>query len=185
MSAPSKFNTPAPSTGKCDWACMTTDKLKSGSDNKPEIYNAKVGERKQRWQAKKEVKDKEVRECQQREEAACLKREAAAIWRQEEADHWVWEEHWAQKERERQEREATVHWEVAIKKVTETAEKRAQGDTEERQAEAVKKIWAAKETVRQQKEAEASKQNPVAMKKQAREENAVARPSGMPGPGLR
>ena len=185
MSAPSKFNTPAPSTGKRNWARMTTDKLKSGSDNKPEIYNAKVGERKRRWQAKKEAKEKEVRECQQREEAACLKREAAAIWRQEEADHRVWEERWAQEERERQEREATVHWEVAIKKVTETAEKRAQGDTEERQAEAVKKIWAAKETVRQQKEAEASKQKPVAMKKQAREENAVARPSGMPGPGLR
>ena len=64
-------------------------------------------------------------------------------------------------------------------------EKRAQGDTEERQAEAAKKVRAAEETARQREEAEASKQKSVATKKQAREENMVARPSGMPGPGLR
>ena len=81
-------------------------------------------------------------------------------------------------------REAAVHREAAIKKATEMAEKRAQGDTEERRAEAVKKIWAAKKMARQQEEAEASKQKSVAMKKRAREENVVARPSGMPGSGL-
>ena len=64
-------------------------------------------------------------------------------------------------------------------------EKRAQGDTEERQAEAAKKVRAAEETARQREEAEASKQKSVATKKQAREENMVAGPSGMPGPGLR
>ena len=88
-------------------------------------------------------------------------------------------------ERERQEREATVHQEVAIKKAMETAEKRAQGDTEERWAEAVKKVQVAEETARQREEAEASKQKSVTMKKRAREENTVAGPSGMLGPGLR
>ena len=73
---------------------------------------------------------------------------------------------------------------TVIKKVTEIAEKRAQGDTEERRAEAAKKIRVAAEMARQWEEAEASKQKSVTMKKQAREENAVARPSGMPGPGL-
>ena len=187
MSAPSKFNTPAPSTGKHDWVHMTMDKLKSGLDDKPEIYNAKVGKRKRRQQAKKEAKEKEARECQQREEAerrareeaVCLEREVAAIWRQEEADHRVREER-----RAKEEREAAVRREAVIKEATETAEKRAQGDMEERQAEAVKKFRAAEETTRQWKEAEASKQKLVATKKQVREENAVARPSGMPGPGL-
>ena len=87
-------------------------------------------------------------------------------------------------EKEHQEREAMVHWEAAIKKATEKAERRAQEDTEERWVEAEKKIRVAKETMRQWKEAEASKQKPVTMKKWAREENAVARPSGMQGPGL-
>ena len=54
----------------------------------------------------------------------------------------------------------------------------------EKWAEAMKKIQVAKETARQWEEAEASKQNLVATKKQAREENAVARSSGMLGPGL-
>ena len=112
-------------------------------------------------------------------------REAAAVRRQEEADRWVWEEHRAKEEREHQEKEAAVRWEVAIKKAMEVAEKRAQGDMEERQAEAAKKVWAAEETARQREEAEASKQKSVATKKRAREENVVARPSGMPGPGLR
>ena len=62
MSAPSKTNTPTPSTGKCDWVRVTMDELKSGSDDELEIYDAKVGERKWRWQAKKEVKEKEARE---------------------------------------------------------------------------------------------------------------------------
>ena len=95
MSAPLKTNTPAPLTGKCDWAHAMTDELKSGSDDEPEIYDVKVGEHKQHWQAKKEAKEKEVRERQQREEAECqareeavhLEREAAAVRRQEEADH--------------------------------------------------------------------------------------------------
>ncbi|KIM62270.1 hypothetical protein SCLCIDRAFT_25206 [Scleroderma citrinum Foug A] len=192
MSAPLKTNTPAPSTGKHDWARATTDKLKSGSDDELEIYNEKVGKHKQRQQAKKEAKEKEARERQQREEvehrareeAACLEREAATVRRQEEADRQVQEERQAKEEREHQEREATVHREVAIKKATETAEKRAQGDMEERQAEAVKKVWVAKETARQWEEAEASKQKLVAMKKRAREENVVAGPSRMPGSGL-
>ncbi|KIM61585.1 hypothetical protein SCLCIDRAFT_25726 [Scleroderma citrinum Foug A] len=191
MSAPLKTNTPAPSTGKRDWARVTTDELKSSSDDEPEVYDTKVGERKRRRQVK-EAKEKEVRECQQREEAerrareevARLEREAAAVRRQEEADRRVREERRAKEERERQEKEAAVHWEAAIKKATEMAEKRAQGDTEEKQAEAAKKVRVAKETVRQREEAEASKQKSVATKKQAREENMVARPSGMPGPGL-
>ena len=70
-----------------------------------------------------------------------------------------------------------ISWEAVIKKAMETAEQRAQEDTEEKWAEAVKKIWAAEK-------AGASKQKPVAMKKWAREENVVAGPSGMPGPGL-
>ena len=74
-------------TGKCDWAHAMTDELKSGSDDEPEIYDVKVGEHKQHWQAKKEAKEKEVRERQQREEAVHLEREAAAVRRQEEADH--------------------------------------------------------------------------------------------------
>ena len=64
--------------------------MKSSSDDKPEIYDMKVGERKQCRQAKKEAKEKEARECQQREEAECrareeaahLKREAAAVTHQ-------------------------------------------------------------------------------------------------------
>ena len=60
-----------------------------------------------------------------------------------------------------------ISWEAVIKKAMETAEQRAQEDTEEKWAEAVKKIWAAEK-------AGASKQKPVTMKKQAREENAVA-----------
>ncbi|KIM55497.1 hypothetical protein SCLCIDRAFT_30354 [Scleroderma citrinum Foug A] len=91
------------------------------------------------------------------DEAACLEREAATIQRQEEVDHWVWEECQVKEERECQEREATVRQEAAIKKATQTAEKRAQGDMEERQAEAVKKIQAAEETARQREEAESSK----------------------------
>ena len=55
----------------------------------------------------------------------------------------------------------------------------------EKWAEAMKKIQVAKETARQWEEAEASKQKLVATKKRAREENAVAGPSGMPGPRLR
>ena len=66
----------------------------------------------------------------------------------------------------------------------EAAEKRAQEDMAEKQAEVMKKIWAAKETVRQQEEAETSKQKPVTTKKWAREKNAVAGSSGMPGPRL-
>ena len=62
MSAPSKTNTPAPLTGERDWARAMTDELKSGLDDELEIYNAKVGECKRRWQAKKEAKEKEVRE---------------------------------------------------------------------------------------------------------------------------
>ncbi|KIM51109.1 hypothetical protein SCLCIDRAFT_33725 [Scleroderma citrinum Foug A] len=193
MSAPLKTNTPAPSTGKHDWARASTDELKSGSDDELEIYDMKVGERKRHQQAKKEAKEKEVREHQQREEAecwareeaACLEREAAAVQRQEEADRRVREERRAKEERERQEKEAAVRREAAIKKAMETAEKRAQGDTEERQAEVAKKVQAAEEMARQREEAEASKQKSVATKKQAREENAVAGPSGMPGPGLR
>ncbi|KIM61750.1 hypothetical protein SCLCIDRAFT_25556 [Scleroderma citrinum Foug A] len=192
MSAPLKTNTPAPSTGKRDWARATMDELKSGSDDEPEIYNVKVGEHKQRQQAKKEAKEKEAREHQQREEvehrareeAARLEREAASVWRQEEADRRVQKERQAKEEKERLEREAAMCQEVAIKKAMETAEKRAQEDTEEKHAEALKKIWAAKETARQQVEAEASRQKSVAMKKWAREENAVAGPSGMPGPRL-
>ena len=70
---------------------MMMDELKSSSDNEPEIYDVKVGECKRHQQAKKEVKEKEVRECQQREEAECQPREeAATVWRQEEADHQVW-----------------------------------------------------------------------------------------------
>ena len=84
MSAPLKTNTPAPLTSKHDWAHATMDELKSGSDNEPEIYNMKVGERKRCRQVKKEAKEKEAREHQQREEAehwareeaACLEREA-------------------------------------------------------------------------------------------------------------
>ncbi|KIM68365.1 hypothetical protein SCLCIDRAFT_20287 [Scleroderma citrinum Foug A] len=188
MSAPPKTNTPAPSTGKRDWARATMDELKSSLDDKLEIYDMKVGERKQCWQAKKEARERQQREEVERwarEEAARLEREAATIRRQEEADHQVREERWVKEERERQEKEAAVRWEVAIKKVMETAEKRAQGNTEERQAEAAKKVWAAEETAWQWEEAEASKQKLVAMKKRAREENTVARPSGMPGPGLR
>ena len=69
-------------------------------------------------------------------------------------------------EKEHLEKEAAVHQEVAIKKVTEMAERRAQEDMEEKWAEAVKKIRAAEETTRQ------------------REESVVARPSGVWGPGL-
>ncbi|KIM67449.1 hypothetical protein SCLCIDRAFT_20971 [Scleroderma citrinum Foug A] len=193
MSAPSKTNTPAPSTGKHDWACATMDKLKSGLDDEPEIYDVKVGERKRHQQAKKEAKEKEARECQQREEvehwareeAARLEREAAAVWRQEEADHQVQEERWAKEEKERLEREAAVRQEAAIKKAMETAEKRAQEDTEEKCAEALKKIWAAEETVRQRVEAEASRQKSVTTKKQVRRRTRWPGPSGMPGPGLR
>ena len=100
MSAPSKTNTPASSTGKRNWAHATMDELKSSSDDEPEIYDVKVGECKWHRQAKKETKEKEARERQQREEAerqareeaACLEREAAAIQRQEEADRQVREE---------------------------------------------------------------------------------------------
>ncbi|KIM60548.1 hypothetical protein SCLCIDRAFT_26591 [Scleroderma citrinum Foug A] len=67
----------------------------------------------------------------------------------------------------------------------ETAEKRAQEDTREKRAEALKKIQVAEEMARQWAEAEASRQKSVATKKRVREENAVAGPSGMPGPGLR
>ena len=191
MSAPSKFNTPAPLTGKHNWVHATIDKLKSSSDDEPEIYDVKVGKHKWHQQVKKEVREKEAREHQQREEAECrvkeeavhLKREAATVWRQEVVDHQVQEECQAKEEKECQEREATMHQEVAIKKVMEMAEKRAQEDMEEKQAEAAKKIWAAKETARQWGKAEASKQKLVAMKKWAREENMMARPSGMPGPG--
>ena len=77
-----------------------------------------------------------------------------------------------------------MHREVAIKKAMETVEKRAQEDTVEKWAEVMKKIWVAEETARQQEEAEASKQKSVTMKKRAREENAVAGPSGMLGPRL-
>ena len=182
MSAPSKTNTLAPSTSKHDWACVTMDELKSGSDDELEIYDAKVGKHKQRWQAKKEAKEKEARECQQREEAehwareeaARLKREAAAVQRQEEADCWVREECWVKEEKEQLEREAAMPREAAIKKAMETAEKRAQEDMEEKCTEALKKIWAAEETVRQPAEAEASRQKSVVTKKQAREENAAA-----------
>ena len=193
MSAPLKTNTPAPSTSKRNWACATTDELKSGSDDELEIYNTKVGERKQPRQVKKEAKEKEARERQQREEAerwareeaVRLEREAATVWRQEEVDHWVWEERRAKEEKERLEREAAMHREAAIKKAMETVEKRAQEDTVEKWAEAMKKIRAAEETARQWEEAEVSKQQSVVMKKQVREENAVAGPSGMPGPRLR
>ena len=193
MSAPSKTNTPTPSTGKRNWARVTTDELKSGSDDELEIYDAKVGEHKWRWQAKKEAKEKEARECQQREEvehrareeAARLEREAATVRRQEEADRQVREERRVKEEKERLEREAAMRREAAIKKATETAEKRAQEDTEEKRVEVLKKIRVAEEMVRQWAEAEASRQKSVAMKKQAREENTVAGPSGMPGPGLR
>ena len=99
-------------------------------------------------------------------------------------DCWVWEEHWAKEEKEHQEREAAMHQEAAIKKAMKTVAKRAQEDTEEKQAEAVKKIRVAEEMVRQQEEAEASRQKSVVTKKWVREENMVARPSGMPGPGL-
>ena len=176
MSAPLKTNTPAPSTGKHDWVhVMMHDEL--------EVYDTKVGKHKQHWQVKKEVKEKEAREHQQREEAecwvreeaACLEREAATIQRQEEADCWVQEEH--------QEREADMCWEVAIKKAMEMVEKRAQEDMEEKQAEVVRKIQVAEEMARQQKEAEASNKKLVMMKRQARKENMVAGPSGMPGPG--
>ena len=44
------------------------DELKSGLDDEPEIYDAKVGECKRCRQAKKEAKEKEARERQQREE---------------------------------------------------------------------------------------------------------------------
>ncbi|KIM51794.1 hypothetical protein SCLCIDRAFT_33176 [Scleroderma citrinum Foug A] len=193
MSAPSKTNTPTPSTSKHDWARATADELKSSSDDKPEIYNAKVGECKRHRQVKKEAKEKEARERQQREEverqareeAACLEREAAAVRRQEEVDRRVWEERQVKEEKERLEREAAVHREAAIKKATETAEKRAQEDMEEKHTEALKKIRVAEEMARQRAEAEASRQKSVATKKWAREENAVAGPSGMPGPGLR
>ncbi|KIM61770.1 hypothetical protein SCLCIDRAFT_25577 [Scleroderma citrinum Foug A] len=170
MSAPLKTNTPAPSTGKHDWVhVMMHDEL--------EVYDTKVGKHKQCWQVKKEVKEKEVREHQQREEAecwvreeaACLKREAATIQRQE----------------EHQEREADMCWEAAIKKAMEMVEKRAQEDMEEKQAEVVRKIQAAEEMARQQEEAEASNKKLVMMKRQARKENMVAGPSGMPGPGPR
>ena len=160
------------------------DELKSGSDNELEIYDMKVGKHKRCQQVKMEVKEKEVREHQQREEAAPLEREAATIRRQEEADHWVREEHRVKEEKECLEREAAMCQEVAIKKATETAEKRAQEDMVEKQAEAMKKIWAAKETARQQEEAEASKQKSVVTKKWVREENVMARSSGMLGPGL-
>ena len=79
MSAPSKTNTPAPSTSKRDWVGATTDELKSGSDNEPEIYDTKVGERKQCRQ----VKEKEAREHQQREEAECRAREEAVCLERE------------------------------------------------------------------------------------------------------
>ena len=81
----------APLTGKCDWAHVTMDELKSGLDNEPEVYDMKVDECKQCWQVKEEAKEKEAREHQQREEAECCTREeTAAIWRQEEADCWFW-----------------------------------------------------------------------------------------------
>ena len=51
-------------------------------------------------------------------------------------------------EEERQEREAAMCQEVAIKKAIEMVKKRTQEDTEEKQAEAVNKIQAAKETAR-------------------------------------
>ena len=171
MSAPLKPSTPAPLTGKCDWVRATTDKLKSGLDNELEVYNMKVGERKRRWQAKKEEKEKEVRERQQKEEAERRAREEAACLEREEAACL--------------EREAAVRWEAAIKKAMETVEKRAQEDMEEKHAEVLKKIWVAEEMVRQRAEAEASRQKSVVTKKRAREENVVARPSGMLGPGLR
>ena len=143
MSAPSKTNTPAPSTSKHDWAHATMDELKSGSDDEPEVYDAKVGKRKWCWQTKREVKEREARERQQREEAehwareeaVCLEREAPAIRRQEEADCWVWEECQAKEEKECQEREAVMRREAAIRKVAETAEQRAQEDTEEKWCE--------------------------------------------------
>ena len=167
-------------TSKRDWACATTDELKSGSDDKLEIYDVKVGKRKRRQQAKKEA-----REHQQREEAEHQAREeAATVQRQEEADRRVWEECRAKEEKECLEREAAMCQEAAIKKAMEMAEKRAQEDTEEKCVEAPKKIWVAKEMARQRAEAEASRQKLVTMKKQAREENVVARPSGMPGSGL-
>ena len=120
------------------------DELKSGLHNELEIYDAKVGKCKWCWQVKKEAKEHQQREEAERQE----REEAAAIWRQEEADCQVREECWAKEERECQEREAAVHWEVAIKKATETVEKRAQGDTEERWAEAAKRIRAAEEMAR-------------------------------------
>ena len=120
MSAPLKTNTPAPLTCKLDWAHAMTDKLKSGSDNEPEIYDTKVGKCKPCQQVKKEAKEKEARECQQREEVEhWAKEEAAAVRRQEEADHWVWEECRTKEEKECLEREAVVHQEAAIKKATE------------------------------------------------------------------
>ena len=181
-----KINTPAPSTSKCDWVHATTDELKSSSDDEPEIYNMKVGERKRCRQAKKEAREHQQREEAEhwaKEEAVHLEREVATIRRQEEADCWVREEHWAKEEKEHQEREAAVHWEAVIKKATVTVEKRAQEDMEEKWAEATKKIWAAEEMARQREEAKASKQKLVATKKWARE-NTVARPSGMLGPGF-
>ena len=132
MSAPLKTNTPAPLTSEHNWACATMDKLKSGLDDEPEIYDVKVGKHKWCQQAKKEAKEKEARECQQREEAerqareeaVHLKREVATVRRQEEADRWVQEEHRAKEEKECLEREAAVRQEAAIKKAMETAEKR-------------------------------------------------------------
>ena len=58
------------------------------------------------------------------------------------------EEHRVKYEEERQEREAAMCQEVAIKKAIEMVKKRTQEDTEEKQAEAVNKIQAAKETAR-------------------------------------
>ena len=71
-----KFNTPAPSTSKHNWVCVTTDELKSSLDDKLEIYDVKVGECKQHQQAKKEAKEKEAREHQQREEEEHMDMEA-------------------------------------------------------------------------------------------------------------
>ena len=73
MSAPLKTNTPAPSTDKHDWVHATMDELKSDSDNKLEVYNAKVGEE---GEEAREHQQREEVEHQAREEAACLEREA-------------------------------------------------------------------------------------------------------------
>ena len=184
MSAPLKTNTPAPSTSKHDWACATMDKLKSSLDDKPEVYDVKVGECKQHQQAKREVKEREVREHQQREEverqareeAVCLEREAGG-GRSPGLGGVLG------KRRERVSREGGCS-------VLGSSDQEGDGDGREegpgghgREAgRGSEEDPGAKETARQWEEAEASKQKPVVMKKWVREENAVARPSGMPGP---